>query len=712
MASDVSHVTLDWPATVVVVGESERVEAALEALTAEHDGARVVSFKSPRAALTSLEDGGDADVIVSTKALDSGSGVDLLRHVTEAYPDLPFVLAGADVTVTDERTAIEAGATDVVRLDPADSSGDGVLRARVRRALEGSRPRERPRVADRSDAPRLLGGTSETIRRLFEASTREAVAEAVVESATKTLDNRYAAVYLLDSDGQHLRRVAAAPVDDDSEGPVRAGQGTRLWETFVTGDVHRHRGASVGQETGADGASVTLPIGEFGVLDVAVDGPDDEAVGAGEQLTNLATAATAALEQIAESQSLQRQAAELDERAGRLERRRTLVDALSTVQRAAIEAESQDELEQRVVNGLADTGQFAFVRIERVGSQRDRLEPRTWAGAERGYLDAVDLRLDESVQEPAVRAARTRSTLVVDDITTGLRDDTWREEALTRGYQSVLSVPLYRDDRLWGTLTVHATDADAFDDEVAGAFDDIASAISNGISVVERKRSLLSDTVIDLELTLTDGTDLFSRVARETGATLDFEGVLARDNSAVLFLVVTDAEPAAVERAFESAPLVDAVDHVPHGDGELYEIELESVSLVSEILSSGGTLRDLTADGDTTRLLVTLPAETDVRRFVESLEQVAPDVRLHSRTQRTRPSRRDQPFRVEFEQRLTDRQLEALRTALLSGYFEWPREHTAEEVASLLDISQPTFNRHLRVSLKKLLELLFDVDEE
>ncbi|GGN94061.1 bacterio-opsin activator domain-containing protein [Haloarcula pellucida] len=706
MASDFSHVTLDWPATIVVGGESERLEDALSALSDGHDGASVVSFDSAQAALQYLEAGTDADVFVSTQTVDGGSGVDLLRHVRDASPDLPFVLAGMDVTVADERKAIEAGATDVVRLDPDESSGDAVLQARVKRVLEQSRSRERSSVTSEADAGRLLGGTGDTIRRLFDASSRQDVADAVVEAATSTLGYTDAAMYLLDSDGQRLRRVASAPADGDTTGPVRAGHGTRLWETFVTGD-----GDVVSQtDSGAGKATVSLPIGEFGVLHVAVEAPEQGPVGTTERLTDLATAATAALERVDRSQSLQSHAAELDERAARLERRGALADVLSAVQRATVHAESREELEQRVVTGLAETDRFAFVRIETVGSQRDRLEPQTWAGTERGYLDAVDLRLDESVDEPAVRAARTQSMVVVDDITTGLREDTWREEALTRGFQSVLSVPLYRSDRLWGTLTVHATDPDAFDGRVADTFDDVARVVTDGLSVIERKRSLLSDSVIDLELTLTDGTDVFSRVARETGATLSFEGVLARDGNAVLFLVVTDAASKTVEQSFESAPLVDTVDHVPHGDGELYEIELESVSLVSEILSAGGTLRDLTADGDTTRLLVTLPAETDVRRFVESLERVAPDVRLHSRTQRTRASRRDQPFRVAFEQRVTDRQLEALRTALLSGYFEWPREHTAEEVASLLDISQPTFNRHLRVSLKKLLELLFDAE--
>lgn len=38
---------------------------------------------------------------------------------------------------------------------------------------------------------------------------------------------------------------------------------------------------------------------------------------------------------------------------------------------------------------------------------------------------------------------------------------------------------------------------------------------------------------------------------------------------------------------------------------------------------------------------------------------------------------------------LTERQLEVLRTAYLSGYFSWPRESSADACADALGISQP-----------------------
>ncbi len=699
MASEYTSVTLDRPVTIVVVGECDRVERALSAFGGGHEDATVLNVPSEQSAVQHLADGADTDLIVSTQSLADSTGVEFLRHVRTRYPDLPFVLAGTDVSVADERAAIEAGATDVVRLDLPDPAGNDVLQARVERVLD----REWTDQSLEDASGRLLGGAHATVRTLFEASSLEAVAEAVVETATAALELTHASMHLFDDVDRQLHRVASEPDGVSGSEPANAEYTDAVWETYVTGDPAVYSNGSTGDPV----ATLVLPVGEVGVLRVgagSVAQLDDQR----RQLTALSTAATAAFEQVQRDQSLRDRERELSEQADRVDRRAKHADHLRRVLRAAVEVDSREELRRCVCEQLLTDERFTFVRVEAFEDGQDRLAPQTAAGHGRGYLEATDLTVDESVGEPAVQAARSASAVVVEDVTAGLREDDWREQALARGFQSVASVPLVDDGRLRGTLTVHATEPDVFDETARRVLDDVADALTVGLAVHERRQALLSDTVIDLELRLSRGTDLFSRVARETGATLTFEGALDRSGTAVVFLRITSADPSTVETVFRTASVVDSVDHVSHSDSTLFEIELRPTSLVSEILDWGGTISDLSADDTTTSLAVTLPVETDVRQFVESVERVAPNLQLHSRTQRTRPSD-DMPFRAGIEQRLTDRQLEVLRTALLSGYFEWPREYTAEEVAGLLSISQPTFNRHLRVALRKLLVGLFDV---
>lgn len=61
---------------------------------------------------------------------------------------------------------------------------------------------------------------------------------------------------------------------------------------------------------------------------------------------------------------------------------------------------------------------------------------------------------------------------------------------------------------------------------------------------------------------------------------------------------------------------------------------------------------------------------------------------------------------------LTDRQQEVLRVAYHAGYFDWPRERTAEEVADSLGIAAPTLHAHIRKAESSLLAALFDGDDE
>jgi predicted DNA binding protein len=57
---------------------------------------------------------------------------------------------------------------------------------------------------------------------------------------------------------------------------------------------------------------------------------------------------------------------------------------------------------------------------------------------------------------------------------------------------------------------------------------------------------------------------------------------------------------------------------------------------------------------------------------------------------------------------LTDRQHEVLEAAYRAGYYAWPRESTAEEVAAALDLTGPAFRGHLRKAEYAMLSELFE----
>jgi predicted DNA binding protein len=65
-------------------------------------------------------------------------------------------------------------------------------------------------------------------------------------------------------------------------------------------------------------------------------------------------------------------------------------------------------------------------------------------------------------------------------------------------------------------------------------------------------------------------------------------------------------------------------------------------------------------------------------------------------------------FRASLESELTDRQNAVIGAAYRAGYFDWPRESTAEEVAEGLGMAPPTFHEHLREAERKLADIYLD----
>lgn len=107
-------------------------------------------------------------------------------------------------------------------------------------------------------------------------------------------------------------------------------------------------------------------------------------------------------------------------------------------------------------------------------------------------------------------------------------------------------------------------------------------------------------------------------------------------------------------------------------------------------------------------MTVELPPSVDVRHVADAVESVFPDVELLTRRRVARIAS-DSERRREFElSDLTERQRSALEVAYRSGYFEWPRRSSGEEVADSLGVSSSTFHQHVRRAEQRLLAALFD----
>ncbi|MFB6301384.1 MAG: bacterio-opsin activator domain-containing protein, partial [Haloferacaceae archaeon] len=160
-------------------------------------------------------------------------------------------------------------------------------------------------------------------------------------------------------------------------------------------------------------------------------------------------------------------------------------------------------------------------------------------------------------------------------------------------------------------------------------------------------------------------------------------------------------------RELRNVPVVHDCTTVADRDGVcLLECTMDDDSLVAWLLDHGAVPVSLST-GDGARVTVELFQGADVRDFVDLFRTRYPGTELIARRERERAVQIREGFRSEFEEQVTPRQQEILRTAYASGFFDTPRPRTGQEVASSLGITQPTFSEHLRTALRRLLTTLY-----
>ncbi len=162
---------------------------------------------------------------------------------------------------------------------------------------------------------------------------------------------------------------------------------------------------------------------------------------------------------------------------------------------------------------------------------------------------------------------------------------------------------------------------------------------------------------------------------------------------------LSDAEAAAVAGA---DPVLDV------GEERVYQFarDADTTCACEMVEALGHPLADVRVEHGALVLTLHLEAVDDLRDVVRDLDTTADSVEVRYLVH-TGVDADDGGDRTLVDRdALTDRQREVLRTAYDMGYFEYPRESNATEVAGELGISPSTLAEHLAAAQGKLLDEL------
>jgi GAF domain-containing protein/DNA-binding CsgD family transcriptional regulator len=574
-------------------------------------------------------------------------------------------------------------------------------------------------LTDRTQATNALAHREQGLRTLTSATQdlmhadEQEINDQGAAIAQEALDVAYTGLWRYDEEAGDLQLQTSSPAAQLDSASIQYPEQfpERAWQTFVSNETEVDNEFPVPSDsTAADHplrSGVIVPLGRHGVLCAGCLRPgrvNDETI-------DLAETIGATIEATLDRAEREQHIVQQNEELTRLTRINTVI---REIDQALVEADTREDIDRVVCEQLAGSDLYEFAWIGEADPGTNTIVPREWAGIDPGYLDRLTITTDDTStgQGPIGTALRTRELQVVQDLITAPRFTPWREQTLEQGVRSCVSIPLVYDDSLYGVLTVYA-EQPLSDERNQAVLGELGETIAHAISSAETKQALQTDSVVELSLQVREPDTVLSRLAQQVSCQIEFEGLVSHSSETAQVFITTRGAPAdeICTAATDSLAIETVTTLSESEDGCRFKLVMADPPLATVLIDQGVEIRQLTLDADGATAVVDLPTTRDVRPVIETVQTTFPETELVSQRISHRSREPLHTCQAIYEDSLTDRQQETLRTAYLSGFFESPRETTGQEIAASLDVSQPTFTQHLRAGQRKLFEMLFDGSE-
>jgi hypothetical protein len=263
---------------------------------------------------------------------------------------------------------------------------------------------------------------------------------------------------------------------------------------------------------------------------------------------------------------------------------------------------------------------------------------------------------------------------------------------------------------VYGGLVIHARRPSAFDERELFAIEWFGDTISQAINAVENRRLVFANAVTEIRIDCPDAT--LQKVAENASCRLNLESfVPTNEGSILVYCDTTSASAGDVVEAAEMLDEIEATRAIGENPTDIVEFVITEGSPLFAFVDGMANLRTVHANEERCIVVAEIASGTCAVPTMDQIYEVCPDATLIAKREHDLPPasvpHQWAPSGDSFEA-LTDRQCEVLEAAYRGGYFRWPRDSTAEEIAESLSISPPTLHKHLRRAQEQLCEELFE----
>ncbi|MFC7078417.1 histidine kinase N-terminal 7TM domain-containing protein [Haloarcula halophila] len=360
----------------------------------------------------------------------------------------------------------------------------------------------------------------------------------------------------------------------------------------------------------------------------------------------------------------------------------------------------RESIERAVCDRLAESDLYAGVCIGDV---------QTWAGDADRWRTTGDVRTDSSGHPSAMSRAPPR---LDNGQLRAIGDSDGTELTLPvepdGASNTWVVVPVVYGQTVYGAMGLLVHERDVSDRE-RSVLRELGELVGHAIDASEVEALTAADGGVQLTVAVADESDPIAAVTADGEVRLETLGIVSagsNDGHHLLLDVTAGGAEQARSRLAAAGVEVDTV-HGDSGDG-LLDIAIGQATSLAPICERNATLLKGTVADGTATYEVFVPSAAEAQALLDRLSSAFPATTLRTKRKRENPFRAADGLPSDGLDELTARQREALGVAYRAGYFEWPREANAEEVAESMGISSPTLHSHLRKAQARLFADVFE----
>lgn len=174
-----------------------------------------------------------------------------------------------------------------------------------------------------------------------------------------------------------------------------------------------------------------------------------------------------------------------------LQRTNRALAVVSQCNEALVRITDESDLLSAICRIVVETGRYRMAWVGFAENDEDKsVRPAAMWGYDYGYLASIRLSWSESKrsgQGPAGIAIRSGRPYVVRDVVSDPIFVGFRNAALSRGYHSLIIMPLTNRSQVFGLMAIYSPDTHAFDDEEVGLLTTLADNLAYGITAIRTR---------------------------------------------------------------------------------------------------------------------------------------------------------------------------------------------------------------------------------